>query len=261
MTFLCIKRSVCLALASSGLLGITVSMVACEPRMHCASAHGDYAMAYTLTSGDPASPCGSIAGEVVGFQSYVEERGSKPALDEPSVGIQASRLGELMFHANSQGVFDPSPDNVPYSLGEFRAGHPDSEGFCQVEETSTARQNLPTVPAVPDDPETEEDESIPAVPATDITYTWSDIEIYVTPNAQGTQLTAEVQITERVTDAMGVQTECTASYDVLGLYPATLCMVDEDCTDPESGINPDFPVECNAAIGLCMLTEEPPALE
>jgi hypothetical protein len=80
------------------------------------------------------------------------------------------------------------------------------------------------------------------------TYAFSNLEVYVSAANQGTQLKADLTISDSA-DA------CSAQYKVLGLWPEVPCESNTDCGEG-SGINPDLfeSVACDASIGFCMLT-------
>ena len=50
-------------LASAGLL-LVLGASCTQPRMNCTTSHSNYAAKYTLKSGDPSSPCGSLPGDL-----------------------------------------------------------------------------------------------------------------------------------------------------------------------------------------------------
>jgi hypothetical protein len=79
-----------------------------------------------------------------------------------------------------------------------------------------------------------------------LTYTFSNVDVYVSAANQGTQMKADLTIAD---------TGCSASYKVLGLWPEVECESNDDCGEG-SGINPDLfeSVACDASIGFCMLT-------
>ena len=64
-------------------------------------------------------------------------------------------------------------------------------------------------------------------PATDVTYTWSNVRVYVTAAANGTELSGTLKVE---------QDGCTAEYAVEGLYPAVSCLV-----PPPEMMTPDPP--------------------
>ncbi len=242
-----------------------------QPKINCMAAHGDFAAVYELKSGDPDSPCGSLAGDVLGMQSYSQEGGlnGTPDYNNAIVAIRPGELGELFQRA----LGGPEEGGVNYnsdewydvnSIGKFTAGLPDENDFCMAPDFDGGAISLPLLPlveAIPptdDDPNTPEDETdpgapeIPEVPATSISYTWSDARWIVSADAQGTQFEADLTY-ER--------DGCTAEYHVLGLYPVVGCENDDECNDDANGINPDFAVRCEASIGMCVLAGPPPSYE
>ena len=228
-----------------------------QPDINCTSAYGPFAAEYTLTQGDPSSACAQLEGDVLGMRTYYQPGGPNgtPNYQDAKVAIRPESLGVLIAYAGARGAIDI--DEVYHdanAIGRFTAGFPDDEGFCRVEEFGVAEVSLPEIGALEDDPATPDvDESQPAQAAADIEYRWSDARFVVTADAQGTQFEAELE----VRGAEG----CTANYHVVGLYPAVPCESDEDCDDEQNGINPDFAVRCNAALGLCVLDDELPAYE
>lgn len=97
------------------------------------------------------------------------------------------------------------------------------------------------------------------LPSTDLSYKWSNVQVYVTAAAPGTQFKADVTIT---------LDGCAAEYTAVGMWPAVDCTdyagtgaaSDDFCNpvaDPDSGriigsgINPDFgPVTCDTSVNV-----------
>ncbi len=112
-----------------------------------------------------------------------------------------------------------------------------------------------------------------------VKYEWTDVKVYVTAAAQGTQFSGHLKYTE---DA------CVAEYNVAGVWPSVDCSVEKEVDDGMGGtktilvadaslccpsadplggravgssINPDFPVKCDPNLLVCVLdTEEPTKL-
>ncbi len=236
---------------------VTAIAASCtQPVPNCTSAHGTYAAEYRLTDGDLGSPCGQLRGDVLGLQTYFQEGGKNgtPDYQNAMVAIRAQSMGEMIIRATAQGTVDA--DAVWYdasAIGKFTAGFPNDDSFCMAEGFDEARITLPEVPAVPDDPTTMDvDEALPVQPAIDATYRWRDARFVVSADAQGTQFEAELEYT---------QDGCSATYHVVAVYPAVACQTDEQCQDEKNGINPDFALRCNTDLGLCVLSEDPPAYE
>ncbi len=234
-----------------GLAGLLALGGCQQPIPNCQSAHGYYAAEYTLENGDPSSPCGALAGDVLGLNTYYEDAGGRPNLQAASVGIRTTYLDTLVFRLADYGVADESRSPGVQSVGDFAQPKPNGEDFCVVPDSSRTELSLPEAPAIEDDPETpDDDESLPAQPATTVAFEWTNVRILVTPDAQGTQMTADMHFE---------QDGCEADYSVVGVYPAVACASDEECDDDANGINPDFATRCNVEFGYCVLAEEPPS--
>ncbi|MCB9707079.1 MAG: hypothetical protein H6711_34880 [Myxococcales bacterium] len=241
-----------------------------QPKLNCTTAHGYYAAAYELKSGDANSPCGSLPGDILGMQTYYATGGlnGTPRYDEASIAIRVDSVDQQLFFALTypDEADDPSlladPDALHYglnALGDFTAGLPDDADFCMVPELDASAVKLPAIaekPAVEDDPMTpdvdETDEGHPAQDARDVRYEWSNARFLVSANAQGTQFEADLKYSEN---------GCTAEYHVTALYPVVGCESDDECNDDASGINPDFAVKCDSNLGLCVLSDTLPSYE
>jgi hypothetical protein len=246
----------CIAFSSSALGTIAFTTSCAQPLLNCSSAVGGFAAEYTLTQGDPASVCGQLVGDVLGMTTYFQEGGKNgtPDYEDADVAIRPESLGVMIDDAEARGVIDG--DVVFYqanAIGSFTAGFPNDDGFCMAENFTIARVSLPEIEALPADPATpDEDPTMPAQPAIDVAYQWSNARFVVSADAQGTQFEADLEYT---------QDDCTATYHVVGLYPVVACATDDACNDDRNGINPDFAVRCNTALGLCVLNDDLPAYE
>jgi hypothetical protein len=240
------------ALSSAGTFAFTSCT---QPLMNCASAYGPFAAEYTLTSGDPASSCGQLAGDVLGMTTYFQAGGKNgtPNYEDADVAIKAESLGAKLDYALARGAIDDELFYRANAIGSFTAGFPNDETFCMAEDFSVAEVFLPDIEAIADDPTTPDvDETQPAQTATRVRYEWSNARFVVSADAQGTQFEADLAY---------MQDGCTATYHVVGLYPVVTCEIDDQCNDEKNGINPDFAVRCNTALGLCVLDAELPAYE
>lgn len=254
------------AASLAGALALTALAGCQQPKINCMSAHGDFAAVYELESGDPNSPCGQLAGDVIGMQTYAQEGGlnGTPNYNDAIVAIRPGEIGALLSRAMNPP--EAGGANLPQdqwyeinSIGGFSAGLPDDNDFCMIPDFDAAEISLPLLPLVPpteDDPNTpdddESDPGLPEVAATTIRYAWSNAKFLVSADAQGTQFEADLTYT---------RDGCTAEYHVLGLYPAIGCESDDDCTADDNGINPDFAVRCETNIGMCVIASAPPAYE
>lgn len=239
------------------MLVATVMVASCtQPLPNCTSAHGRYAAEYTLVDGDPQSPCAQLPGEVLGMQTYFQEGGPNmtPDYQNANVAIRSESLGAMIAYAEARGAIPlDSRFYAANSIGSFTDGFPDHDTFCRAMDFEAARVSLPDIEEVPDDLTTPDlDESQRAQPAVNIRYQWSNARFVVSADAQGTQFEADLEYQ---------RDNCTARYRVVGLYPAVACMSDEQCDDEKNGINPDFAVRCNTAVGHCVLDAALPAYE
>lgn len=237
------------ALASAALL-LVLGASCTQPRMNCTTAHTNYAAKYTLKSGDPSSPCGSLEGDLLNMQTYFATGGlnGTPKFSEPSMAIRTdssvyANLDPADYPVEIPGyVYDYHAANA---LGKFVSGVPDDNDFCTATDmmpSVVAVPELPSYEEVPDDPMTPENEQViaPATPATTMRHEWSKARWLVSPDAQGTQFDGTLKFT---VDG------CTAEYDVIALSPAIPCQADEDCKGG-SGINPSFAVTCDLDLEL-----------
>jgi hypothetical protein len=115
----------------------------------------------------------------------------------------------------------------------------DAQDFCSATDFSAA-----TVHASATDAED----------ATDITYQFDNVKVYSAPDAPGTQLTGDLTYTRN---------GCTAQYTVRAIWPATGCDPESekpaDLCGEGSGINPDFAVQCDPDLGVCVPSKPIPS--
>jgi hypothetical protein len=227
----------------------------------CLVGHGYYTVQYKQKPGDPATGlCSKKKGEFVGVEKFnappcIDGKRSDGTVcdpkvpDEQTIALKSETLSDL-----SEFAEPGKPDLAIISQGKLAGGEPDANHFCAA---STFNPVMDTVNG--------------------IGYQWSNVKFYVTPQIPGTQFTAELAYTED---------GCTANYNVVGVYPVVGCKTfDENgdpITDPATGqyvvdpslcaqadqeisglaLNPDFPVTCNADLGLCVLASDSvPALK
>ncbi len=254
-------------LAAAVVGALIASTYGCDqPKPKCAAGRGAFIGVYTKTSGP--DDCAKLKGEILGFSTYNPPgpKEGKPNLDIASIAIQSESLGTLVDTAESAGSVDKDPTHKPYGLGFFTTAEPEND-FCTVPQLTVATQSIPEV---------KEDlaNEIEASPATTVSYAWSNVKLYVTSAALGTQFTADLTLT---TDGVA------CGYRVLGMYPYVDCSkadpadpdksvpdegacapeADEDAGRPTgSGINPDFPTKCDPDLLACVLTKDSiPALK
>jgi hypothetical protein len=261
------KRLFGSTLALAALLSL---LPACEqPKAGCTAGVGAFAAKYTLKPGSKVGQgsCDALKGEILGLLKYNPlKKGETKVQDLTTVRlvIRSTTLGELSVAAGSAMVKDAAHD--PNSDGEFVSTVPDENDVCSVPKFSTAEQDLPAFQTPPPD--------MTMVPATHIKYDWSKVRLYVTAAYPGTQMVGDLTYTED---------GCSATYSVIGLWPAVSCEGKDDqgmpngTADPTlcdpvanldaghatgSGINPDLKarVACDPDILLCILTAPPDAL-
>lgn len=249
------------AIAAFFGMALLVPSTACDQQKpKCATGRGAFIARYTFVSG--ADDCQKLKGEKIGVQTY-NPKGERdnPDLDHASIAIQAESLGLLVDNATAGGVKDDDTSHHAYALGSFTTPEPTSD-ICAVPTLAPAIQNLPEVK---EDPDAE----VSAQPATNVVYTWSNVRVYVTPAAYGTQLAADLSI----------ETDGAACvYKVQAMYPYVDCSKPSDPSDPKSalvaddtacapeasppahptgsGINPDFPTHCDPDLLVCVLNSD-----
>jgi hypothetical protein len=251
------------------LLGVAALATSCsvdQPKVPCITAHGSYAVKYTLVSG--SGECAMLSAGLVGVQPYSRRGPNDKALfDRPPVALKTDEVGALLDSYSDQTV-DPAKT---YSLGEFTNVEPGADNFCPLSNPTVAELQLAAVPAGMD----AMGMPTPALPAVTVRYEWSNVRFYVTPDILGAQFRAELAYRKN---------GCEARYTVRGLYPAISCAKEvkdpvtmmtsmvadpglcSPCADPSmgrasgSGINPDVETVCDAASLLCLSTADPPSL-
>lgn len=189
---------------------LAAALAACDqPKPKCNVAHGAFWGQYLLVSGE--GECAMLTGEELDVQSYYAPRSKtdrRPDYENVSIGIQPLTITAAL--SNAAGIADPAEDDVPYSLGRITTKEPGKDGFCVAPKLSTAQLHLPEVPEhMPDMCSV-----APAAPAVDVSYAFSNVRVYYTPAAIGTQFTAD--LTYR-------QGDCTARYKVVAVYPMVSC--------------------------------------
>ncbi|AUX29690.1 MULTISPECIES: hypothetical protein [Sorangium] len=256
---------------SLGILAIAALSLSCEQRrVTCTAAHGGFAAKYTLKPGSKQGEgaCDTLKGEIVGIEKYNPRQPGnpkRPDFTKAHVAVRASGIAFPAFAA--QGAQVELGEAALDSIGDFAAVDPDEDDVCTVPSLSEARLSIPAYEEPPP-PDAPEDTPPTQRPAVEIGYAWSNLRIYVTAAYPGTQIVGDLTYTED---------GCSASYSVVGLYPAVECapdgVPDPTLCDPRpdlakgrafgSGINPDFAdrVACDAETGLCVLTSLPDALQ
>lgn len=240
--------------------GISAGVVACSPpQMYCTSAYGHFAVVLDLkdSSGDCENApvdLSAMSGEQAYLETYADPRPNGEAdWSQGNLVIKTLAVGDFEATARGRGVeIDPKGTSA---RGEFTTSNPSDEGFCEVNFSQSSALDIEELPA-DEDPTptstTDDADLFPGQPAIDMTVEWSNMTIYATPDAQGTQFEADVSM-----ELNG----CSASFKAVGLYPQVYCATDDDCEDAKSGINPSFDVKCDENSGMCTLAKAMPSYE
>jgi len=212
---------------------LTLSLLAAgcdQPSPKCGIQRGQFAATYTLVSGN--GDCSTLKGEVLNIGVY-SPAGASNAPPDPNrviVGVQPQSLADYL--GGAAGVAEPNPEDRGYALGEFSSSKPNDADFCVVPSFSNpARVRLPEIPE-----QTEMCTTTPAQPALDVTYEWSDLRVYATAGAYGTQFAARLRYKNG---------DCVAEYAVTAVYPVISCMA----MPPESDGSPATGDDGGAPIG------------
>lgn len=195
----------------TSLVGIAAACVvlgACakQPRPKCTVARGNFAATYTLISGK--GECAELKGEILGVNAYNAQASASdktPDYDHASIGILPQSISDLL----AAGATDSNAKHEPHALGEFDSSEPDSDGFCTAPKLSVSRLQSAEVPE-----QSDACMATPALPAVDIEYVWSDVRVYTTAAALGTQFSATLSYSKD---------GCTARYHVRAVYPSLSC--------------------------------------
>ncbi|HRI67973.1 MAG TPA: hypothetical protein PK156_27235 [Polyangium sp.] len=238
---------------------ITLATSCDQPKPSCTVGVGGFAAKYNLKAGQTACPDiqgQDLRGEILGLMAY-------NPLKEGEKYVQDYNKATLAIRSNQLGTIATDPmlkddANNPTSLGAFQVIEPDENDVCYVPTLSPALQDVP---------------ANGTNPATQIKYEWSDVKVYVTTAYPGTQMVGALKYTNG---------SCTATYDVMALWPAVSCAGEDadgnaiavpalcdPVADPASGratgsgINPDLEarVACDPDILLCVLTAPPDQLK
>jgi hypothetical protein len=243
-----------------GLSLLALFALSCDqPPADCTTGHGGFATTYTLVSKQGTGACDRLTGDIIGLEKYNPSQASDPKkqdLTKAKLRIRPEDLSELAASTEEDLIEVQALDSV----GDFVAATPNEQNLCVVPSMTPASVSVSLGPGLP---------------ATDRTYSWTNVRVYVTTAYPGTQMAADLVYSEG---------DCSATYKVLGLWPAVGCGVDADengveedidptlCdpfADPAagrptgSGINPDFKdrVECHPDLHLCVLRAPPAGLE
>jgi hypothetical protein len=160
-----------------------------------------------------------LTGEELDVQSYFARRSAsdpRPDYDKVSIAIQPLTITGAL--ANAEGLEEPESSDRAYAIGGFDTTSPDADGFCRAKTLSVARLRLPAVPEHPVDMCS----VAPEAPEYDLGYEFSNVRVYYTPSAIGTQFAADLTYT---------QAGCVAKYRVQAVYPMVSCAAPRPAED------------------------------
>lgn len=231
-----------------GLCLLAPCALSCDqPPADCTTGHGGFAAVYTLKEKQGTGVCDRLNGDIIGLEKYNPSQADDPKKQDLTKAKLRIRTQKLSDDAANNGLaFEGLALD---SLGEFMSSTPDEENVCSVPMMTDA--------------------SITLASGDSISYSWSNVRIYVTTAYPGTQMVADLEYKEG---------DCTATYSVVGLWPAVSCADDKGKADKTlcsptadpaagratgSGINPDFAarVDCDEETLRCVLTDVPDALK
>ncbi|NVJ27362.1 MULTISPECIES: hypothetical protein [Myxococcus] len=173
----------------------------------------------TPTDGTGACEVRAPPAELLGVYKFVDP----DDLSKAEITIRPNGLA-------SRASRDPGPTTDQTATGAFDT-EPDDKGFCTGRNFTEAK----VVAA-----------AAGTNPATNITYQFSDVQVYAAPSLPGTQLTGQLKYT---------RDGCTSNYTIRALWPAIPCFPTGDATGPAelcgegSTLNPDFAAECGPVLG------------
>jgi len=212
-----------------GLVLATALTASCDneqPPIVCPVQSLEWAATYRPVG---TSKCAVKHGELLGIQKFSKPSGEERLIIKPETlaTLEASETVEV---------------NVGFEQGVLTSSETE-EGFCSSTDVTVIGQSSGAV----------------GPQAVDITYSWTNIRMSSTPQAPGTQMSADLEYTEA---------GCTAKYEVWALWPAVGCESEEHAGEPDNSIcanagsiNPDFATTCDPDSLLCVPARRPPSLK
>jgi hypothetical protein len=239
--------------STAGAVLLASTLGACDAQQQdpqCMVGKGGFATVYTLEAGqDASSACAQLKPEPVGLEKYFSKEAGGPA----SVALRPKSVGDLVALTTASAPkteLDKDAPFAPNSVGELTTDVPGADNFCEVPKLNTTQVVTRAIAA--------------GGTGRNVSYEWSNLRIYNTPQIPGTQFVADLTYGNN---------GCTAKYKVKGIWPVVSCDTggkpdDSKCEpnpDPKvgrtrgSGINPIFPVKCDPDVRICVLTGEVPS--
>jgi hypothetical protein len=257
----------------AGVLLTTLLLAGCsveQPKTRCQTAKGAFSLKYTKVDG--SGPCAELKGETAGVNSYWRVEGNDRSVTRGPVAIRNDEVGALLEQYGQS-----AESKLVAAVGGFATDDPGPDGFCDVTMASPAQLKLDPVPGTPAMGDAGATDPLPGVA---LTLEWSNVRFYVTAAQPGTMFTGRLKYSKAV-DGQA----CTATYDVVGLWPAVHCEGEEmgpngmprgsgkpdqelchPCADPSkgrasgSGISPTLDITCDAETLACIPKSAPPSL-
>ena len=235
-----------LALGATGLISCNNPKPECTVGQSGFPTQG-FAVRYIVK--DNPNNCPVMTGEIVGMQSFHPAKDGDPQnrdFSKTKIALRTWSSGELSWMIEDWYGRDSAEAlaATPNAEGDFAAAEPDDTDFCQVPQISEARVDFPGVSYDFEVPCTTNEECVELTEAasatcqdvsgagdlscvvdyapTSLAYRWSNLQVYVTAAALGTQFKGDVEI-----EING----CTARYTAVGMWPAI------DCTDYEGSLD------------------------
>jgi hypothetical protein len=201
-------------------VGALSMLAACENEQEavtCRAAGGGTPFAAKFVPAGTPAPAGTVCespGTFLALGSY----------DPPGVTVPSLAIGVDGTDAYPVAP-DPQAGQVRLAQGEFTAKTANESNTC----------SAPTLTPITNT-------------TAGITYTFSNVEMYVSAANQGTQMKGDLTIA-------AADGSCSAAYKVVALYPGTECAETADCKAEGTGLNPDLldQVVCDTDVGGCVL--------
>jgi len=243
-TYNIMNRAVGTSLSLVGLLALG-SCTAVQPKPECKAQTGGYAAKYSLQNMSGMCEEKILTGETISIQYYGVGRDTS---GKPKLGILASRVADSLAAADEAGLMstvDPDiyvtvtpekpamdgMDPVPAmtytttaSVGPFSSLFPNDKNTCTIKDLGAASAQIPLIPGDPMAMPPTED-----TPAVDLTYTWTNLNMLVTPTSNAVYFGADLEIKDE---------DCTATYKVTAVSPAVSCEGQMDGPDKDADGNP-----------------------
>ncbi len=232
-------------LSTLALLLAAAGCDAVQPKPSCRAQAAEYAARYEVDASKPMT--GACAGKVLKAETlHMQAYAAAPddAKKTPSLAIEPESVVAALEEA-----MNPMNAGQEYSIGKFDESLPDDSNICKV--ASMAKNASITAGG------------------NKLTYTWSNVQMYVTPLSNGIHFGADLARQDG---------DCTVNYKVVAIYPANHCgdgkdamgepdpttgKPDQDACDPVPGSNlsPDFDYTCESSSLLCLVKGNFPAFK